>query len=341
MRAFLAALAVSLASPAAGFEIEEHLRIDGAAPVATVSILSTTDSVTARPLLEAFLAEHPELTVDYVVASALSVQQAIVQEGAAFDLVISSAMDLQVQLANDGYVRPQTPDTAENLPHWAHWRDLVYGFALEPVVIVVSAQAFAGRTPPRTRRELIELLRDNPERFRQRIGTYDPAISGAGYLFATQDAGLGNTFWRLAEVMGRLDAQLYCCSGEMIRDLAEGRIDIAYNVVASYALAQANRDRGLVVVEPEDFTLLLIRTALVPTTARRPDLGAEVLSFLLSQRGQARMSDSPGMYSVTAPLASLPASARPIRLDPGLLANLDQLRRKAFLGEWQAAMTQP
>jgi iron(III) transport system substrate-binding protein len=127
----------------------------------------------------------------------------------------------------------------------------------------------------------------------------------------------------------------------MIRDLAEGRIDIAYNVVASYALAQANRDRGLVVVEPEDFTLLLIRTALVPTTARRPDLGAEVLSFLLSQKGQARMSDSPGMYSVTAPLASLPASARPIRLDPGLLANLDQLRRKAFLGEWQAAMTQP
>jgi iron(III) transport system substrate-binding protein len=295
MRAFLAALAVSLASPAAGFEIEEHLRIAGAAPVATVSILSTTDSVTARPLLEAFLAEHPDLTVDYVVASTLSVQQAIVEEGAAFDLVISSAMDLQVQLANDGYVLPQTPDTAESLPHWAHWRDLVYGFALEPVVIVVSTKAFAGRTPPRTRRELIELLRDNPERFRERIGTYDPAISGAGYLFATQDAGLGNTFWRLAEVMGRLDAQLYCCSGEMIRDLAEGRIDIAYNVVASYALAQANRDRGLVVVEPEDFTLLLIRTALVPTTARRPDLGAEVLSFLLSQKGQARMSDSPGM----------------------------------------------
>lgn len=341
MRAFLAALAVSLASPALGFEIEEHLRLDGAAPVATVSILSTTDSVTARPLLEAFLVEHPDLTVDYVVASALSVQEAIVEEGAAFDLVISSAMDLQVQLANDGYALPQMPEAAESLPHWAHWRDLVYGFALEPVVIVVSARAFAGRAPPRTRRELIDLLRDNPERFRQRIGTYDPAISGAGYLFASQDAGLGNTFWRLAEVMGRLDAKLYCCSGEMIRDLAEERLDIAYNVVASYALAQANRDRGLVVLEPEDFTLLLIRTALVPTTARRPDLGAKVLSFLLSSDGQARMAETSGMYSVTAPLASLPPSARPIRLDPGLLANLDKVRRAAFLGEWQAAMTQP
>ena len=87
MRAFLTALAVSLASPALGFEIEEHLRMDGAAPVATVSILSTTDSVTARPLLEAFLAKNPDLSVDYVVASALSVQQAIVEEGAAFDLV--------------------------------------------------------------------------------------------------------------------------------------------------------------------------------------------------------------------------------------------------------------
>lgn len=138
--------------------------------------------------------------------------------------------------------------------------------------------------------------------------------------------------------MGRLDTQLYCCSGEMIRDLAEGRIDTAYNVVASYALAQANRDRGLVVVEPGDFTLLLIRTALVPTTARRPDLGAEVLSFLLSQKGQV---GQPGHVFGDGPLASLPASARPIRLDPGLLANLDQLRRKAFLGQWQAAMAQP
>ncbi|WP_225029169.1 ABC transporter substrate-binding protein [Xinfangfangia pollutisoli] len=343
MRAVLTSLALILlqAAPGRAFEVEERLWLDGAAPVATVSILSTTDSVTARPLLQAFLADNPDLSVDYVVASALQIHRAIAEEGASFDLVISSAMDLQVKLANDGYALQMTPEAAETLPHWAHWRDLVYGFALEPVVIVVAAGAFPGRLPPRTRRDLIELLREEPDRFRGRIGTYDPGVSGSGYLFATQDAGLGNTFWRLAEVMGRLDAQLYCCSGDMLRDLDEGRILLAYNVVASYALAQANRDRGFTVIEPEDFTLMLIRSALVPATSKRPALGAKVLAFLLSDRGQALMSQTPGTYAVTAPLASLPPSSRPIRLDPGLLANLDTVRRRAFLGEWAAAMTQP
>ena len=68
--------------------------------------------------------------------------------------------------------------------------------------------------------------------------------------------------------MGRLDAQRYCCSGDMIADLAAERLLVAYSVVGSYALVNSARGRGLIIIEPEDFTLQLIRTALVPTTAK-------------------------------------------------------------------------
>lgn len=52
--------------------------------------------------------------------------------------------------------------------------------------------------------------------------------SGLGYQVAAQDSHNSEAFWRLMEVMGRLDAHPYCCSGEMIRDVASGRLALAY-----------------------------------------------------------------------------------------------------------------
>ncbi len=339
LRVAIVLIAAVLGAQAAAFEVEDRLRLDGATTRATVMVLSTTDVGTARPLLDAFLRARPDLSVDYTVASANEIHRAISDEGAAFDLVISSAMDLQMKLANDGLAAPHLRTAP--LPDWAHWRDLVFGFALEPVVIVASETAFAGHPVPRTRRDLIAVLREEAGRFRGRIGTYDLAASGAGYLFATQDAGLGNAFWRLAEVIGRLDARLYCCSGGMIDDLTSGDLLLAYNVVGSYAYTEAARAPGLLVIEPEDFTLALVRTAVIPKTAPRPDLGAALLEFHLSAAGQAVLGDLPGVIPIERAGRGLPPSIRAIRLDPGLLVNLDRMRRASFLGDWAAAMTQP
>ena len=35
--------------------------------------------------------------------------------------------------------------------------------------------------------------------------------------------------------MGQLETNLYCCSSDMIDDVVSGNIDIAYNVLGSYA----------------------------------------------------------------------------------------------------------
>jgi len=311
----------------------------GAGTGAEISVLSTTDTEIFVPLIEAFLARNPTLRLRYVVASSQEVYRAIRDEGVAFDLVISSAMDLQMKLANDGFAAAYASDAVAALPAWARWRDRLFGFALEPVVLLASRRAMEGLEMPRSRRDLIDLLRANPARFNGRIATYDPHMSGAGYLFATQDARQTDAFWRLAEVMGRLNTRLYCCSGEMIDDLESGKLALAYNVVGSYALTRLPNAPDIVVIEPEDFTVTLLRTAFVPKAAVQSKLGGVLFDFMLGPQGRALIdgvADLPPLDQT-----ALAPHLRPIRLDPGLLVYLDQIKRQNFLAEWDAAMTQP
>lgn len=339
MRQFIIAAALILFSlPVVAFEIEDE-RIFGTGSGPHIEVLSTTDTDISAPLIEAFLARRPELSLHYVVASSKEVYRAIHQDGAQFDLVISSAMDLQMKLANDGFAAAYASDAVSALPGWARWRDRLFGFALEPVVLLASRKALQGLAVPRTRRDLIDMLRANPDRFDGRIATYDPHVSGAGYLFATQDARQTDAFWRLAEVMGRLNAKLYCCSGEMIGDLENGRLALAYNVLGSYAATRQPTAPDTLLIELEDFTVALLRTAFVPRGAAQPALGGAFLDFMLGPEG--RMLTGGGGALPPLDQAALKPHLRPIRLDPGLLVYLDRIKRANFLGEWDAAMTQP
>lgn len=346
MRHALAALGLIVAgllAPAAAFEIEEDHRFGPATAGRVVSVLSTTDTAIFQPLIEGFLARNPGLALRYTVAASNEVFSAMDRAAAPYDLVISSAMDLQMKLANDGLAAPVAGAGAEaGLPPWAVWRDRVFALAQEPVVLMLHPDALQGGLPvPRTRRDLITLLRDHPDRFRGRIGTYDPQESGAGFLFATQEARQSDAFWRLAEVMGRLDARLYCCTSQMLGDLASGQLLLAHNVLGSYAAAGLAAGSGLILVEPEDFTLMLLRSALVPSHAPEPDLGAALLRYLLSAEGRRLFAEAAHLPPIDPAAFARATHLRPIRLDPGLLVPLDRMMRRQFLEEWQAAMVQP
>jgi iron(III) transport system substrate-binding protein len=340
--AALVGLGLFWAAGAQAFQIEGERSFGASPPARVIELLSTTDIEVLAPVIEAFLARNPGLGVHYTLASSQETYAAVAEGAQRFDVVISSAMDLQMKLANDGLVQALPDDLVAERPYWSRWRNLLVAVAQEPVTVLLANSALAGGLAvPRTRRDLIALLRDNPDRFRGRVGTYDPAVSGAGYLFAAQDARLSDTFWRLAEVMGRLDAKLYCCSGDMIAAVRRGDLLMAYNVLGSYAAAKGSEGLGFQVIELEDFTLTLLRTALVPKTAPNPDLAVEFVAFLLSRAGQGLIADAAGLPAIEAEAFVAKPHLSPIRLDPGLLAQLDQLTRQRFLEEWRAAMDQP
>ncbi len=342
MRAAILAIVLSLCLPIAAqaFETEEERLFPAeGSDTREISILSTTDTSVLAPVITAFQKNHPGIAVRYTVASSQEVFSAIHDEGLAFDLVISSAMDLQMKLANDGYALSHISPQADRIPAWARWQDRLYAFAQEDVVLLVSRKALGNLPLPETRRDLIELLRENSTLFRGRIGTYDPALSGAGYLFATQDTRQSDSFWRLAEVMGSLAPKLYVSTNDMIDDVTSGRLALAYNVLGSYAGPRLADDPDIAIVELQDYTLTLLRTAIIPTTAKMPSRGGAFLDFLLSVEGQAAIRNQAGLPPIDeAALAARPY-LRPMRLDPGLLVFLDSIKRQGFLDEWNAALT--
>ncbi|WP_298260917.1 ABC transporter substrate-binding protein [uncultured Litoreibacter sp.] len=300
----------------------------------SMRILSSTDTSFFVPIIESFITQRPDVSVEYLVTGTADLDDLFRQSPDQFDVVISSAMDLQLKLTNDGFA--QRLDGLTH-PDWAQWRSSLFAFTTEPAAIVINTAAFEGLTIPSTRQDLIEVLRGNTELFQGTVGTYDVRLSGLGYLFATQDARASETFWRLLEVIGSLDAQLYCCSGEMIDDLAEGRILVAYNVLGSYALARADIEDVLTVILPSDFPTTMMRTALVSKSTSDPALAESFVSHLIRLQSQGSVENlllpSLDAFQNTNGRSS-------IRLEPALMTYLDQLKRQVFIREWENAIIQ-
>lgn len=300
----------------------------------SLRILSSTDTSFFAPIIESFLAGRPDVVVEYLVTGTADLDGKFRQTPDRFDIVISSAMDLQLKLTNDGFA--QRLEGLEH-PNWAQWRSSLFAFTIEPATIVINTAAFDGLPMPATRQDLIEVLRANPDLFDGKVGTYDVRLSGLGYLFATQDARASETFWRLMEVIGSLDARLYCCSGAMIDDLAEGRILVAYNVLGSYALARADTQDVLTVILPSDFPTTMMRSALVSKSASNTILAESFVAHLIGLQSEGPAEDFP-LPSLDAVQDTSGRSS--ISLEPALLTYLDRLKQQIFIREWESAIIQ-
>ncbi len=317
-----------------------------------LNIRGTTDTWIMTPLIEDFQQLNPDVTIHYEELTSAVLHQRFLEEvannRATPDLLISSAMDLQTQLVNNGYAQAHEPNDAAWLPAWAQWQNRAFGFTAEPAVIVYNPQLINPSEVPRTRFQLLDALRGSTHQFSGRIATYDVESSGVGYLFATQDSRQSGTFGRLMEAFGRSNVQLGCCTAPMIESIAKGEYLIGYNLLGSYARALIEDGLDVEMVLPEDYTLVLSRVALIPRTAAEPHLAGEFIDYLLSKRGQQKLSDLGGIYAIhpaatgNGTLKALQEKAKgplqPIRLGPGLLVYLDAMKRERFLNEWSDSM---
>ena len=104
------------------------------------------------------------------------------------------------------------------------------GLTYEAAVMVYNKAAFAEAGPPRSRFDLIDLMRQSGS-LNGRIATYDIEDSGVGYLFAFQDSTEASTWGRLIEGFGRNSVATFCCSSEVIDRVADGRAHIGLQCV--------------------------------------------------------------------------------------------------------------
>jgi iron(III) transport system substrate-binding protein len=341
----VAVLALALAQGAAGqAPAPEGVMTFGPADAPRrMLVRGTTDLPVFSPVMAAFADTVPQLRITYEQWGSNELHAIGVAacrgEAPSADLSINSAMDLQVQLVNDGCALPYRSALTAALPRSANWRDEVFGVTSEPAVLIYNRTLVPPEDAPKSRFDLLDLLRREDRRYRGRVATYDIERSGVGYLFAFWDSQQATTFGSLIEALARSGAVATCCSAEIADAVSTGRFLIAYNVLASYALARAATDPNLALVAPEDYTLSLSRAAMIPRGAAEPEAGGRLIDFLLSEQGRRALARAHLMVGAGDPGLEFAggddAALRPIPLSPVLLVMRDQQMRARFLRRWR------
>lgn len=344
-RLLLIASAVLLGSCKSGDAFDQG----SAAETGTITIYSTTDAAVFRPVVADFQSQYPKIQVRYIELEAAPLYNRFLNETAGHrrsaDVLLSSAADLQVKLVNDGYAARHVSPNSLALPGWARWRDEAFGFTFEPAVMVFNRRLISGRAIPRSRPELVSSLGQDPAFWRGRVGTYDIARSSVGYLIASQDSRHSSDFAALWTLFRQLDVKRFETTSDLLRKIESGELVMGYNLLGSYARARQAAGAPITIVYPQDFTLAVARTAVLPKNAAHPRPAHLFLDYLLSLRGQrvltSRSPLSAVRQEITGPYSRLGIAEatvgplRPIALGPGLLVNLDQQKRQRLLNVWR------
>lgn len=331
-------------------------RPDPAAPLPRdLVIYSTTDTNVFAPVIEDFKTLYPDTIVHYELLDAMPLYTRVLRESGTSspgaDLILSSAMDLQVKLVNEGYAAPHNSQSAAALPSWARWRNEAFGVTFEPAVLVYNNQLMEGRPLPQTRQELLRALRLEPEFWRGRVGTYDIEKSSVGYLLASQDDRRSNDFGMLLDTFGESQVVTSENTSSLLDQIELGDLAVGYNLLGSYARARQESGSGISIVYPQDYTLAVSRTAIILKSSRNPEAAHIFLEYLLSIRGQRVLSERSylsairpeidGPYDRLGISESQVGLLRPIALGPGLLVYLDHMKQENLLESWNNALTLP
>jgi len=316
----------------------------------TLVIAGPTDTPVVAPLIQGFQSLRPDVTVVYREISSRDLYEATIDGRLTnVDVLMSSASDLQIRLANDGYAQSYASPYAAKLPSWAVWRNEVYGFTFEPAVIVYNPKRFTEATVPRSRQDFLRLLEREQATLQGRVGTYDIAASSLGYLLAEQDELVSSNFWGLANAMGQVAVRLSPTSAQILDAIENDELDLGYNILGSYALSRQADGSKIGVVFPQDYVLVLARSVLISRRAPSPDLARALIDWLLSPAGQqvasshaalgSIMEDTPGRWTSESVLARSQGIVQPVVLSPALLVGLDQRRHSRFVQNWVRLVT--
>lgn len=341
-----------MAQAARAAAAESAATIAGAKKEGKLIIYSSTDSASVEPLLQDFKSLYPFLQVEYNDLNTTEIYNRFTAESASgagtADLLWSSAMDLQLQLASKGNALSYASPEISGLPKWAIWQNQAYGTTFEPVSIAYNKRLLPADAVPQSHADLVRLMKAKPDVFKDKIATFDPEKSGVGFLMMTQDEKVFPQFWDLARGLGATGAKVYTSTGAMLEKVGSGEHTLAYNIIGSYVLLRQKKDPSLGLVLPKDYTLAFSRVAFISKTARNPNAAKLLLDYILSKRGQTVMSEKSLVYSIRSdvpgPITAaglnkqLGKAVKPIDVNTDILAGLEQTKRLDFMKQWKEAL---
>lgn len=333
----------------AGYPADYQKIVDAAKKEAKLVIYGATDSKASAPLIKDFNLLYPGISVEYNDMNSTEVYNRFISEVAAggntADALWSSAMDLQVRLAHDGYALQYKSVESAKIPGWAVWNDQAYGTTFEPAAIVYNKRLVDPKEVPATHADFAKLIQQ--PKFKDKVTTYDIEKSGIGFMFMSQDSKQMPGFATFSQAFGVARVRVQSSTGTMLERISSGENLIGYNVLGSYALVRAKNDPSIGVALPKDYTQIMSRVLFINKAAQNPNAAKLWLDYMLSRRGQTVIANDSKLYAIRADVTGETTSAelikligaanvRPIPIGPALLEFLAPAKRMAFLNQWKA-----
>ncbi len=344
----LAGASLANAQVPAGYPADYQKIVDAAKKEGKLVIYGATDSKATQPLVKDFNALYPGISVEYNDMNSTEVYNRFISEVAAggntADVMWSSAMDLQMRLASDGYALQYKSVETAKIPGWAVWNDSAYGTTFEPAAIVYNKRLVEAKEVPQTHADFAKLIAT--EKYKDKVTTYDIEKSGVGFMFMTQDARENPKFLELENAFGEAKVRVQSSTGTMMERISSGENLIGYNVLGSYALVRAKTDPSLGVVLPKDYTLILSRVQFINKAAKNVNAAKLWMDYLLSHRGQTIIANDSKLFAIRADVKGETTSAelirqigeknvKPVPVHPIILQFLGPAKRMAFLKQWK------
>jgi len=356
--ALLSLAALTLASTAAraqmpaGYPAGYGDVIAAARKEGKIVVYSTTDTASAKPLIDDFKALYPGISVEYNDMNSTELYNRFISENAASsasaDVLWSSAMDLQIKLVSEGRALTYASPELAHVPSWAVWRNEAFGTTYEPISFVYNKRLLAAEDIPHSHDELMQMFTTKADKFKGKVTTYDIEKSGVGFMLINQDAQANPKFWDFVKALGKVGPRFQSSTGTMMERISSGENLLGFNLFMSYAVLRAKKDPSIGIVNPKDYTLVMSRVMFASKTAKNPNAAKLWLDYILSKRGQDIIAGKADLGSIRADVGgemtaaalakSLGTALKPIPVGPDLLGALDQTKRLAFIKQWQAAL---
>ena len=332
-----------------GYPADYAKTIDAAKKEGKLVIYSSTDQASATPLLDDFKKEYPFVNVEYQDIGTSQLYSRFLAEAAAgspsADLLWSSAMDLQVKLAADGYALSYASPESKNFAPENSYQSMAFGTTLEPAALIYNKRLVKAGDLPATHAAFAKLLGGG--KLTGKLATWDPEKSGVGFTLMEYDNQSNKDFGAVSQGLGKAQAGLYSSTGAMLEKVVSGEALYGYNIIGSYALLRQQTVPDLGMKFWKDGTIAFQRVAFINKNAKAPNTAKLFLDYLLSRRGQLVMANKALIYSLRSDVAGKAtrttltqqvggaANLKIIAVDKRLLDNLVPATRNAFLDIWR------
>lgn len=308
-----------------------------------------------QPLLDDFSQRNPNIELRYRWMTSEKLDQYVRQKILPQpDVVISSAMHLQLGLVNDGYSleyhheRSSEDGSFVVLPDWSRWRDELFGVSFEPAVIVFNNAFLEGKQVPTNRVELLSFIRRYSHELMGKIGLYDIRSVGIGYLFWSFERQQARNYGQFLELFNHHNARTFNSTREMLEALSNGEIAMAYNILGSYSNSWKDQRANVTITAMKDYTPVIIRTALINRTTQNKQDAKRFIDYLLSSSGQWTMAQYTNMPPIRSDINSVNSASflrqqyaeqlKPLPLDVRLLVFADKSKHEIVTTEWENAL---